>query len=342
MKNHFFPLVILLAIWLQACSQPEAKLNASIPNEAQALHTDPSGYRGGLIKDLKVDENATHFLVMGDWGRRGQFNQQAVADRMGEAGYQLDIEFVVATGDNFYPNGVASIHDPNWRYSYEDIYTDHSLYAPWYVVLGNHDYRGNPQAQIDYTHISQRWNMPDRFWADEWELEDEKGKMLMVYLDTNPFEKKYYTEKKYRNVSAKDTAYQKQWADSVLSTSDADWKIVVGHHPLYSNGKRKGECGPVRGSIQPLLDKNKVDVYFCGHEHDLQHIKPEGHPTHCVVSGAGSEIRPTGEPEGQYKFSVSNHGFVAVSVTSEKLFMQFINHEGKILYTYQIDKQQKN
>ena len=40
-----------------------------------------------------------------------------------------------------------------------------SCQCPWYGVLGNHEYRGNTQAMMDYSEISRRWNMPDRYYT---------------------------------------------------------------------------------------------------------------------------------------------------------------------------------
>jgi hypothetical protein len=33
------------------------------------------------------------------------------------------------------------------------------------VVLGNHDYRSNPQAQVEYTKVSNRWKIPERYYS---------------------------------------------------------------------------------------------------------------------------------------------------------------------------------
>lgn len=32
----------------------------------------------------------------------------------------------------------------------------------WYPILGNHEYRGNTQAVIDYSKVSRRWVMNER------------------------------------------------------------------------------------------------------------------------------------------------------------------------------------
>jgi hypothetical protein len=40
---------------------------------------------------------------IGDWGRRGADHQQEVADSMAEYALAHPPEFVISTGDNFYP-----------------------------------------------------------------------------------------------------------------------------------------------------------------------------------------------------------------------------------------------
>lgn len=289
-----------------------------------------------LSDSLKIWPDALHFLVVGDWGRKGYYHQQDVANRMEEAAEKFDAEFVIALGDNFYPDGVASINDPNWVYSYEDIYTGYHLNIPWHVVLGNHDYRGNPQAQIAYTNKSQRWNMPARYFNLDYEDEDF-GKITFLFLDTSPLIKEYYSEKKYKNVTTQDTVPQIRWMDSLLrAKKTSDWLIVSGHHPLYSGGKRLGETDQIKNSLEPIFKKNKVDIYFAGHEHDLQYIKPEG-SVHHFISGAGSEVRPTGMMNTS-QFAASVQGFMAVSISHKKMLVQVINYKGEVIYTKEITK----
>jgi len=93
---------------------------------------------------------------------------------MGETAKALDAAFVISVGDNFYEDGVASIDDPKWKTSFEDVYTAPSLQIPWYVALGNHDYHGNTQAQLDYAQASKRWNMLGR-WYGSRQTSDQQG-----------------------------------------------------------------------------------------------------------------------------------------------------------------------
>ena len=57
-------------------------------------------------------------MVFGDWGRNGEDNQKEVALEMGMVAKKFKPEFIISTGDNFYPNGVQSTRDHNWIASY--------------------------------------------------------------------------------------------------------------------------------------------------------------------------------------------------------------------------------
>ncbi len=103
------------------------------------------------VDGLAAYENAYSFLILGDFGRNGYHHQRDVAVMMDRAGAALDIEFVVTTGDNFYDNGVASVHDPIIQSSFERVYDGPELLVDWWVALGNHEYRGDIQALIDYS-----------------------------------------------------------------------------------------------------------------------------------------------------------------------------------------------
>lgn len=123
-----------------------------------------SGYAEGYLPELEKMDASLNFLLMGDFGRYGQFYQKEVATQMGKAAATIDSEFVISVGDNFYPNGVQSTLDYSWKASFENVYTDYSLQTDWFVALGNHDYRGSVQAQIDYSNISRRWHMPSTYF----------------------------------------------------------------------------------------------------------------------------------------------------------------------------------
>ena len=113
----------------------------------------------------------------------------------------------------------------------------------------------------------------------------------------------------------------------------------MGHHPLFTGGKRMNRDATLQLNhlLKPIFDQYKVDAYICGHEHNLQYIKPTG-TTHYFVSGAGSETTPTIlHPDGG-RFALSENGFIAFSLTPKILTAQIISYEGKVLYKTEIVK----
>nr|WP_252732388.1 metallophosphoesterase [Paraglaciecola arctica] len=275
-------------------------------------------------------------MVIGDWGRNGHYQQKTVADMMDVAMWQLDAEFIATTGDNFYSNGVASVDDPYWKSSFEDIYHGPHLFENWYPTLGNHDYRGNWQAQIEYSNLSRRWEFPNNYYAKNFVLADQE-ELLILFIDTSPLNPGYKNVAKYAESQKQDGAKQLAWIEQKLQSSNAKWKIIVGHHPLYTSGKRYGKTADIRGVLEPIFEKNKVDAYFAGHEHDLQHNQPKGTTVQHFVSGAGSELRKVAQ-RSFTRFAEATAGIASVSVSSNELLVQFISGANKVLYQYSIHK----
>lgn len=287
-------------------------------------------------------DNALHFIVMGDWGRNGADHQKQVAAQMGKTAAQIKTQFVISTGDNIYPSGVVSEWDPLWKYSFEDIYTDFSLQWDWYPVLGNHDYKTNPDAQVKYSSISRRWKMPARYYSKKFFINgDTTQAVLIAFIDTNPLIPEFYKNAEYGpNVKTQDTTKQKKWLAKVLSDADKNikWKIVVGHHPMFTGGERmeKYDTKAIRNTLKPVLDKYNVDAYIAGHEHSLQHILPEG-KTHHFISGAASEKTPARLlPESE--MAASEYGFMLFSATANSILVQTIDYTGKVIYTTTLTK----
>lgn len=294
------------------------------------------------VSELPQPKDAVSWIVVGDWGRHGEHGQRELAGAMGEAAAHFDIAAVISTGDNFYPDGVASTQDPAWSTSFENVYTAHALHVPWYSVLGNHDYHGSVQAQIDYSKISRRWTMPSRYFAAtlaEDITERDSVKVELVFLDTNPMQSDYLANGTgyYSDVRQQDTTAQMNWLRTTLQHRDTTaWCVVIGHHPMYSGGKRRGKTTDMLLRFHGVFDVYGVDAYFAGHEHDLQH-HDDGSGVQYFVSGAGSEVRKTGKME-YTKFAQAVGGFALVTATRASLVVRFVDAKGNILYTTTIQK----
>ncbi len=279
------------------------------------------------IKGLQKEIGASYFLVVGDWGRNGQGHTQDVADWMGVAANQVDAKFVISTGDNFYCCGVASTEDYQWISSFENVFRSHSLQIPWYVTLGNHDYQGNVQAQIDYGKKNQRWKMPNRYFTKA--MYDVR----FVFIDTSPFIGSYYNQREnYPDLHQQDTARQLAWMDSVLTHAKERWKVVVGHHPIYSVGDHGSEPDLQR-MVEGKLGKHHVNIYFAGHDHSLQSLQSKGNKLYHLISGGGSEHTPVTGASSMLRFAKGTTGFMIAAVHQQRFEIFFIDSSGKIIYT---------
>lgn len=281
----------------------------------------------------KTLEKPLNFYLANDLGRNGYYDQKPIAELMGNMAENVDIECVIAAGDVHHFEGVRSVNDPLWMTNYELIYSHPELMIPWYAILGNHEYRGNTQAVIDYSAVSARWNVPDRYYT--FAMENDGVTVRFVMVDTAPLLDKYREDtEKYPDACKQDMNKQLAWIDSVLSAAKEDWVLVVGHHPIYAEtGKDDSERLDLQKRLDSVLRKHKnVDMYLCGHIHNFQHIRKAGSNIDYVVNTSGSLSRKVKPVDGT-KFCSGETGFSLISADKKELNLHMINKEGKVIYT---------
>lgn len=279
---------------------------------------------------LKGDIN---LYLANDLGRNGYYDQKPIAELMGRMGETIGPKCVIAAGDIHHFNGVASVNDPLWTTNYEQIYSHPELMIDWFPVLGNHEYRGNTQAVLDYGQISRRWMMPSRYYT---KVFNKKGLSLrVVFIDTTPLINRYRKEyTTYPDAKKQNDVAQLQWLDETLRNAHEDWVIVVGHHPIYAEtSKSQEERDDMQKNVLPLLHKyNNVALYACGHIHNFQHIRKSNDKIDYVVNSSASLARKVNPIDGT-QFCSSEPGFSVISATSSQLNLYMIDKEGKVLYT---------
>lgn len=279
---------------------------------------------------LKGDIN---LYLANDLGRNGYYDQKPIAELMGRMGETIGPKCVIAAGDIHHFNGVASVNDPLWTTNYEQIYSHPELMIDWFPVLGNHEYRGNTQAVLDYGQISRRWMMPSRYYT---KVFNKKGLSLrVVFIDTTPLINRYRKEyTTYPDAKKQNDVAQLQWLDETLRNAHEDWVIVVGHHPIYAETRKpQEERDDMQKKVLPLLHKyNNVALYACGHIHNFQHIRKSNDKIDYVVNSSASLARKVNPIDGT-QFCSSEPGFSVISATSSQLNLYMIDKEGKVLYT---------
>ena len=273
-----------------------------------------------------------NFYIANDLGRNGYYDQKPIAERMGEMEEVTGFEFIAALGDVHHFEGVASVNDPLWMTNYELVYSHPELMVEWFPILGNHEYRGNSQAVLDYAKVSRRWCMPARYYTKEYEVE-EGVTIRLVFIDTAPLIDKYREESdKYPDVCKQDMQRQLDWIDSVLTVNKATWTVVMGHHPMYAQTSKDDiERENLQERLNPILKKHHVDMYIAGHIHNFQHIRQKDSDIDYIVNSSASLSRNVESMDGTV-FCSSATGFSVCSASATDLKLYMLDKDGKVLH----------
>ena len=190
-----------------------------------------------------------------DMGRNGYYDQKPIAELMGEMADVVDPEAVLAVGDIHHFNGVASLQDPLWMTNYELIYSHPDLMLDWFPVCGNHEYRGNTEAFLNYGKVSRRWMMPAKYYTKV--FSHKNTTIRIVFLDTTPLIDSYRKNADtYPDACKEDMQAQLSWLDETLKNAHEDWVVVVGHHPIYAQTEKNTvEQEDLRRCLLPVLQR---------------------------------------------------------------------------------------
>lgn len=280
-----------------------------------------------------VSFSQIRLFVANDLGRNGYYEQKPIAELMGRMAEQDDVEAVLALGDTHHYMGVESVTDPLWITNFELIYSHPELQVPWYPILGNHEYRGNTQAVIDYSQVSRRWQMPARYYSKV--FEDDGVSLRVVFVDTTPLIDKYHKDTAdYPDVAQQNMDAQLDWLDKELAQAKENWVVVVGHHPIYADTpKSSSERTDLQQRLDPILRRHQVNMYICGHIHNFQHVRIAGTRMDYVVNSSGSLSRQEVKPIEGTVFVSGEPGFSILSGTKESLRLEMINQQGKVIHT---------
>lgn len=303
------------------------------------LDSDAKAAPPGSSSSAPDDGAVVALVVVGDWGREGNEPQSACATAMAATAATLQKELgwyppgaaggasgdsanylgIISTGDNIYPDGLASAADVDtFRRSYVDVYGAPSLAdLTWHAVMGNHDYHRDALAQLsrEMAEAGLKWDAMLGGYREFGGAGAGAAPVLGVcFVDTNPWLDHYRSAPagKY-NLSwivSGDVADAASWVaweaaelaslERCLSASKATWRIVVGHHAVISYSAHHGSQPELAG-IRQVIERMGAAAYFNGHDHNLQHAVPPvraavpgaAEPTavHYVTSGAGSNMR---------------------------------------------------
>jgi tartrate-resistant acid phosphatase type 5 len=258
-----------------------------------------------------AERRNVRLLAFGDFGD-GSERQSRMAQAMRQFHAKSPFDFAVTVGDNFYPAGVTGPDDPRWGNELERQYG--GMHIRIFPTLGNHDwvFADSPASEVARSAKSKVWQMP----AERYTF--VAGPVQLFAIDTDLI-----------------SHAQLEWLDREIGRSTARWKIVYGHHPIYSDGAHRDEPG-LHDVLMPIL-KNRVDIYLCGHDHDLQHIAPEDGVHFVLVGGGGALPRPM-TPGPRSLFAVSKNGFGVIEASRSALTVKYIGEDLQVLHRFSLSR----
>jgi hypothetical protein len=273
-----------------------------------AFLREPPDVFSALPADRRV-----RVVAFGDFGT-GSAAQKSVARAIETLHRRQPFDFGITLGDNFYDRGMVSPADPRWRTQWEDLYGP--LRIPFYAALGNHDwgFGDSPAAEVLYSRQTTSWRMPAPYYTFT------AGPVQFFVLDTQSIA---LSEKQLR------------WLDAALGRSTARWKVVYGHHPIYSGGNYTDRADLI-AKLLPVL-AHRADVYLCGHDHNLQAIRAEQGVHFFVAGGGGANLYTLREYERSIFASRAN-GFGVIDADSTQLRVALIDAAGQTVYEEAIRK----
>ncbi|OUL57945.1 metallophosphoesterase [Pseudoalteromonas ulvae] len=235
-----------------------------------------------------------------------QGGAQAVGLAMTQLCRQKSCDFAIQLGDNIYPDGADANDGKDDTQRMNDLILaplqplfDEHPELTVYSALGNHDWKSSRTGvakQISWMQQQPNFNLEDRGYYRYHQGEPGNDVEFFV-LDTNLLlsGQHFYelpllpdgSEQNLVDALANDSAQLEQhkrhevphhgedlqqlnWLKEGLKTSTAKWKIVYGHHVLWSIGGTKyAEAHVLKKLLLPSLCQY-ADAYIAGHEHDLE------------------------------------------------------------------------
>ena len=284
----------------------------------------------------------SRLLMIGDWGYENFEAQARVASAMQGyvAAQSFKAEALFMLGDNWYGPLPEGVKDKRWQTQFEEMYPKSVFDCPAYAIPGNHDYQRMPEskvaAELEYAKTAgTRWTMPSLWYR--FEFPAKKPLMTVIALDSNmPSADGKWDRGTDFTLKPEQAAEQLEWLKTELARPrKTPFTIVMGHHPIFSNGPH-GDHKVLIRDWEPMLRQYKVHLYLAGHDHDMQHLEFEGHPTSFVLSGGGGadlyKLKIDAAERGPMAQRV--YGFSDLEVTPEMLTLRHLDEQGRLIHAF--------
>lgn len=287
---------------------------------------------------LANESKNENFVIFGDAGKDNE-GQLQVSQAMQKVCSLEKCNYGFLLGDNIYEEGMSAEDDPIIETMFDKYYN--ALNIPFFIALGNHDYGKYSNAwekgafEMGHAKENPLFVIPNYFYIQETE------NIVLLVLDTT------------RMMWSKDLKPQAELAQQAyqLAKQKNKWFIVTGHHPYLSNGHH-GNAGHydkvsfpafISGTdVKKFFDNNicgKADIYFSGHDHNLQ--LTDGNIANCntllVVSGGAASTEDfVGKNSVLYQADIL--GFLLASFTANSAELRVYNSQSEVTFTKVVNR----
>jgi hypothetical protein len=278
-----------------------------------------AGLEHHITLPLIVKSRSTRFAVIGDYGFAGQPEADVAAMVR-----SWDPEFIVTTGDNNYPDGLAETINANISQYYgayilstgfdgmEEVSGGET--NRFYPALGNHDWEAITCTgsyctgpYFDYFQLPGNERYYDFVW----------GQVHIYVLNSmkqEPDGDAWYSP-------------QAAWLQTQLAASTAPWDIVVFHHPPYASGIDHGSSTRIRWPFEEW----GAEAVMSGHEHNYERLAV-GNIPYFVNGLGGYSIYEFGPPLSQTQVRYNqDYGAMLVEATSTTITYRFFSRAGDLI-----------
>lgn len=268
--------------------------NSQTPNNPDRTGANPT-----QMVSIPAAEPLLRFVSVADTGT-GEAEQYAVAEAMTRHHEKHPFNLAILAGDNIYPNGEIERIEAVFEKPYQKLL---ERGVKFQACLGNHDIRTeNGDLQVSYPGF----NMKGRYYSFD------RDPVEFFALDTN---------------KSADWLIQLAWLEEKLRRSNAVWKVVFGHHQIYSSGIY-GVNETLIDRLTPLFKKYGVQLYINGHDHNYERTRSIAGTTY-LVCGAGAKSRAVKRSQWT-EHSTREFSFAAFDVYADRIIVRGINTQNQI------------
>lgn len=287
-----------------------------------------TGVSTGWIASAEFDAlhrdtvRAARFIFVGDTGT-GDERASGVAAQIRRSAEAVPVSHVFLLGDNVYGYQSAQSIASRFLDVYRGVF---SLGVRIHAALGNHDldhcgdsqlrpvprdesaYQVSPRCSVESQLATPELGFPDglRYYSIEipgehpgWRRDgsgrqdrprpDEPPLVEVFVLDTNTL------GRKQTRLTRGSDEPQLRWLAEALQRSNARWRVVAMHHPIYAPTRCwwfrflcRNDDRTLRAQLEPIFRAHGVDVVFQAHQHLYARLRPMG-GIRYFVTGAGGK-----------------------------------------------------